>query len=318
MKIPIVVLITLVIATLACEGTGVPGDTAATLDAAVQQTVSAEQTAGATPRPSSTPLPPTPTEQPAINVTLQYPTDTPLPPTNPPATNPPAQPTTEPTPAANLTRPNGSPVHAARLNVLPTIDCSVSEWVALPNVINQATFGAANWLGEADQSATYALGWDANNLYLAAHVVDDKHVQIESGENIFKGDSLEILLDTDLGGDYDSASLSSDDYQLGLSPGANKTPNPAAYLWFPRAQKGQPANVNVTGCTDGGEGYFLEAAMPWAMFGVTPAAEKSFGFAFSSSDNDTLATAEQQSMISSVNTRRLINPTTWGTLILDP
>jgi hypothetical protein len=69
---------------------------------------------------------------------------------------------------------------------------------------------------------------------------------------------------------------------------------------------------------DRGNGFYLEASIPWSTFGVTPNAGSTFGFTLSVSDNDTPGTTEQQSMISSVDTRRLTNPTTWGTLILDP
>jgi hypothetical protein len=232
----------------------------------------------------------------------------------------PANPTASLTPGliSNTSRPNGTPVHARLLGSPPAVDCTLDEWGTLSNTIDQNVFRPQNWSGVSDQSATYAVGWDATNFYVAVYVVDDRHVQIEQGELIFRGDSLEILLDADLPGDYNEASLTTDDYQLGLSPGANKTPNPAAFLWFPRGKQGAPAGVNVTGCTDGGEGYRLEAAIPWSTFGVTANAGQSFGFALSSSDNDTPATADQQSMISSVRTRRLTDPTTWGTLILDP
>jgi hypothetical protein len=34
------------------------------------------------------------------------------------------------------------------------------------------------------------------------------------------------------------------------------------------------------------------------------------------SDNDAVGTAAQQSMVSSVSSRTLLNPTTWGTMVL--
>jgi len=308
-----------------------PADARATLDAAVQGTVSAEQTAGATPRPSPTLIPPTlsestATEQPPINVTLQFPTDTPAP--TQPAISPSDTPTstlatpippTATTAPADLVRPNGTPVHAARLPIAPAIDGNVSEWASLPNIIDQVSYKPENWTGPADNSAQYVLGWDANNLYIATHVTDDVHVQTELGDLIFKGDSLEILFDADLASDFNETKLSADDYQLGLTPGENKRGGPDAYLWFPGDRKGRPEGVNVAAFQDEtGNGFYLEAAIPWALFKVTPSGGMKFGFILSVSDNDTPATSEQQSLISSVNTRRLVNPTTWGTLILDP
>jgi hypothetical protein len=66
------------------------------------------------------------------------------------------------------------------------------------------------------------------------------------------------------------------------------------------------------------DGYALEAKIPWTVFGVTPTSGDKYGFAISISDDDQADTAVQQSMVSSVITRKLLNPTTWGTLILAP
>jgi hypothetical protein len=74
----------------------------------------------------------------------------------------------------------------------------------------------------------------------------------------------------------------------------------------------------VTRATADTGGYLLEAAIPWSMYGITPAGGLRLGFALNSSDNDTPGTNEQQSMNSSVSTRTLLNPMTWGTVELEP
>ena len=307
--------IMLLAAALACA---VPGETnpntaAATLDTAVQQTVAA-----GTPRPT-VPVPPTLTPAPAINVTLQWPTDTPGPATLAPADT--AQPAATSQPAAAtptvgaLSRP-GSEFHAIHFSTPPTIDGYFTDWGDLANTINAAVYRPENWTGPADNSAAFALGWDASALYLAIHVTDDAHVQTQLGALIFKGDSVELLLDSDLGGDFASATLSGDDYQIGFTPGENKIGGPDAYLWFPASQAGRP-NATVSAHGDEGGGFYLEASIPWSVFNVAPSAGGRFGFAASVSDNDTPGTAEQQSMISTAPDRRLTNPTTWGTLVLD-
>jgi hypothetical protein len=105
---------------------------------------------------------------------------------------------------------------------------------------------------------------------------------------------------------------------LGLSSGGNRE-TPEYWLWNPPAKQGTPGGITlVTRAGAGGGDYILEIAIPWSMYGVTPAGGLRFGFCFNASDNDTAATAEQQTMISSVSTRTLLNPTTWGTLELDP
>ena len=251
-----VATIIVLLLTTACGLAGDNGaDAGATLDAAVQQTVAAQQTAGATPSPLPLPTdtpPPIPTEPPAIGVTLQWPTDTPAPTveeTNPPPADT-AQPSATPTSIATATevaRSNGTPIHAPRLPVAPGIDGDLSEWGALANTINQVSYKPENWTGTNDNSATFALGWDANNLYIAIAVVDDHFEQTQRNELIFKGDSAEILLDTTLGGDFSDTKLSDDDFQLGLSPGnlATGDPAPQVWLWFPKSKSGVPAGATV-------------------------------------------------------------------------
>jgi hypothetical protein len=241
--------------------------------------------------------------------TLALPTPTTAPPTL-------APPTSLPT-VGGLKRPNGASIHASRRTTPPTIDGDLGDWSEFPYLINQPVYKPENWTGLNDQSATFALAWDGTSFYVGAQVVDDVHVQTQHGETLFRGDSLEMLLDTNLSGDYDSAKLSSDDFQLGLSPGSFAGDEPEAYLWFPTAKKGRPAGVVVAARHSGGEGYLIEASIPWSLFSITPAAGNTYGFVLSSSDNDAMEMAEQQSMISVILQRRLTNPTTWGTLVLD-
>lgn len=296
-------LTALAAASLACSVSTSGGpDVAATVNAlstSVQQTLDAQTaappgTATPTPAPALTPIS-------ALTPTLG-------------ATIAPAS----PVPTGELARPNGVVIHAQHLAAAPQIDGNPSDWNGLPYTVDQVVYQPGNWFGPADQSAAFAIGWDTDNLYLAAHVVDDVHVQTQLGEQIFKGDSLELLLDGDLRGDYADPKLSADDFQLGLTPGEQKIGGPDAYLWYPKAKAGRPAAVTVAAYQDEtGNGYYLEAALRWSVFGLAPAAGDRFGFALSSSDNDTPGTAEQQSMISTASTRQFTDPTTWGTLVLD-
>jgi predicted small secreted protein len=307
-------LTALAAAALACNTTfGGGQDIPATVNAIstnVQLTVAAQ-----TGLPTTTLPTPLPTLTPISAITPAPPPATsPFAPASPP---PPATPLI-PTPTGELTRPNGTVLHASHRATPPQIDGDLNDWGAPTDTVDQVVYKPENWSGPADQSATFTIAWDAANLYLATHVVDDVHVQTQIGEAIFKGDSLEVLLDTDLGGDYGSRKLSADDFQLGLTPGEQKIGGPDAYLWFPKANAGRPAGVTVAAHQDEtGNGYYLEAAIPWSVFGLAPAAGNRFGFALSSSDNDTPDTAEQQSMISTSPIRALADPTTWGTLVLD-
>jgi len=49
---------------------------------------------------------------------------------------------------------------------------------------------------------SYRLGWDEDYLYVAVKVLDDQYVQNASGQDIYKGDSIELLIDTYLQDDF--------------------------------------------------------------------------------------------------------------------
>jgi len=202
------------------------------------------------------------------------------------------------------------------LDQSPTIDGSFDEWTLDQNFADSVVAGASNWNGDADLSARVTWGWDTNNLYMAARVKDDKYVQNASGKNIFKGDSVEILIDRNVSADFYLRDLTADDYQLGMSPGSGQPgDDPEAYLWYPSSQAGERTKVKI-GAMKTDDGYRIEAQIPWSTFGVAPAAGDHFGFAFSVSDNDNSNENVQQSMVSNVATRVLTDPTTWGDLTL--
>jgi len=300
---------TLLVAALACSASGPGPDTVATveaLNAYVRQTLTAQ-----------TSLPPGPaTDTPAPTTgPLPFFTATPLPTSPEPPSPAPAE--TEPPSAATpqLARPNGDVYHAAYAPIAPVIDGRLDEWNAMPYQLGYVVYKPENLVDAADNSVSFSLAWNPQYLFLAAIVVDDVHVQTQHAEKIYLGDSLEILLDTDLTGDFTATYLDADDYQLGLSPGALNGDAPEAYLWYPASHAGT-ATVQLAAQPDGA-GYRLEAAIPWAVFNFNPTGDARFGFVLSASDDDTPDTAEQQSMIATAGTRKLVDPTSWGTLALD-
>jgi hypothetical protein len=220
------------------------------------------------------------------------------------------------TPGTLLSRPNGTPVEASFLAQAPTVDGDLGEWSTTPYSLTQIVYGASRWSGLADSSAVFYLGWDNTNLYLAARVTDDQYVQVSKGTTLYRGDSLEIQLDADLASDFAVAELSGDDYQIGLSAGNFGSIAPGAYRWYPSSKSGVPANLVVAG-KSASSGYTLEASIPWSVFAVTPSEGSRYGLVVSVSDNDAVGTAAQQSMVSSVSTRELFNPTSWGTFVLE-
>ncbi len=223
-----------------------------------------------------------------------------------------------PSPTPDLSRRTITSVTASRMTSAPTID---GDWNDLPSKEYPAeivVYGAANWTGRADLAASFKTGWDDTYLYLGVKVSDDIYVQNATGENLFKGDSLEILLDTNVSADYYVTTLSPDDFQLGISPGRpNVNGTKEAYLWLPTNIAGSRSQVKIASLRSNAEGITrIEVAVPWTIFGVTPASGDHFGFVLSVSDNDNASENVQQSMVSNVKTRVLTNPTTWGDLTL--
>ena len=244
-----------------------------------------------------TPLSPT--------ATLVAPTATQVPPTAVP-----------PTPTIPAMR-SGPAAIASFLAKSPAID---GDWGDLPSSTERpaqfVVFGKPNWEGENDLTGSFRVAWDQDYLYIAVKVRDNVYVQETTGKDLFKGDSVEILLDTNVRGDYYVDSLNTDDYQIGISAG-NPTvgKNMEAYLWYPAAKTGTRYDIKIGAISSTGI-YRVEAAIPWSLLGVTPANGMHFGYAVSISDNDSPGHPGQKTMVSSAPQRDFLDPTTWGDLTL--
>lgn len=241
------------------------------------------------------------------------PTATVVPPTAVPSAT-----TVPPTATTVVMQREGTLMTAAYLSTAPSLDGSWAEWkdktVQYP--VKYRVWGAKNWTGDADLEGSYAAAWDEDNLYLGVKVYDDVYAQGASGANLYKGDSLEVLIDTNLFGDFYVQALDSDDYQLGISDGnSEKGIKPEAYLWFPAKVAGTRTQVEMAYVFEDGL-YRAEIQIPWSMLGITPAKGMTLGFAVSISDNDNTSENVQQTMLSSAANRSLVDPTTWGWITL--
>lgn len=258
------------------------------------------------PPPFSSPTPTQTGQQPT-----PLPTNTPLPPT--------ATPLPTPTPTKSYAGPDKRPKFSMigyHFSNPPTIDGRLGEWKQDRYLIESVVFGKNNHSGAGDLSGRVMIGWDNNNLYLGVRVIDDKYVQNAKKADLFKGDSLDILLDTNVPEDYYLGALNGDDFQLGISPGSpNPNENVEAYLWFPKSLESSRGDV-ITSARMREDGYVVESAIPWSIFSVSPSHGQHFGFVLSISDNDNKNQNVQQSMVSYVPIRTLDDPTTWGDLTL--
>jgi len=267
--------------------------------------------------PSDLPPDPPSTDTPAPQVStetpLPQPTDTqvPAPTETTPALEGPITVTETTTP---LSISSGADLYANFLASAPPINGDINDWPGVVYALDLVVLGQEYYANSADIFGEFKVAWDANFLYIGVLVRDSWFVQTASGTNIAQGDSIEVLIDTDTTGDPGTTDLSTDDYQLGFSPGnLLQNPIPETYRWFPD----EPGKL-LTSETRGrltNDGYMVEIAIAWSDLGITPAAGQTLGLLVSVSDNDATGRNVQQTVIS-FQPRNLTNPTTWAPLLL--
>lgn len=211
-------------------------------------------------------------------------------------------------------------VVARQVAAAPILDGYLDEWVDGPAYDSQfRVFTAQQWDGTDDVTATWHLAWDSNNLYVAAQVADDIHVQTQTGNQIFRGDGLSLQIDGERAADF-GPTLSPDDFQINLSPGDFGGIAPSAHR-FRGSNDGTmpdaPGHRIELAALQTEQGYNVEAAIPWRDIGLTPALGLVIGVALNVNDNDTPGTAVQELMKSHIATRAFRDPTSWGTLTLN-
>lgn len=201
------------------------------------------------------------------------------------------------------------------------IDGNLRDWPDTVTVqSSHLVYQDSSWDGSDDLTATWRVAWNNTFLYIALEVIDDRHVQTESGATAYLGDSVEIQIDTDLMGDY-APRVSPDDFQYILSPGNFNDILPSAFR-FQGNPAGQlepnPKTNTLIAAQRTNLGYQLEASIPWSDLNLTPYDGLELGISLNATDNDQPNTALQETMYSTAPNRTLTNPTTWGTLTLQP
>lgn len=216
---------------------------------------------------------------------------------------------------------SGTEVRAQAVTQPITIDANLGELAGLPAYPSpHIVYASDEWDGSDDLEANWQLAWDSQFLYLAVMVLDDVHVQTQTDNTIFRGDSLELQIDTDRAADF-GPELSTDDYQISLSPGDFVSLPPSAFLFQGTGDgdmRDAPSGHSIrVGALQWPQGYVLEAAVPWSDLGITPTVGLEIGLALNANDNDQPGTAVQEVMKSNTAGRTFRDPTTWGTLVLE-
>ncbi|MFH1779079.1 MAG: sugar-binding protein [Candidatus Omnitrophota bacterium] len=146
------------------------------------------------------------------------------------------------------------------------IDGRLDDWdTSLPFLLDKKediVFGSGGWKGKEDFSVEVFSQWDAENLYFAFKIKDDKLVQEKSEGDMWEGDHVELWLDVDLLGDYNEAINSSDDFQFGFSPGNFSTLPAEVYIWTPPLEDMNYKDYIAIGSAKVDNGYIIEAKIP--------------------------------------------------------
>lgn len=187
------------------------------------------------------------------------------------------------------------------------IDGDIYEWRPWPGSINyssgeQVVFGKNKWKDTKDLSGIVWTAWDENFFYLAADIKDDVVVQTMKGPDMWRGDHIEIYIDTTYKKGQGKGAFGKGQFQLGISPGNLKNAKDPfenvpceAQIWFPN-ENISPSSICVASMKTSA-GYTIEAAIPWTMLGITPAKGTSIGLDICLSDTDN-ALEGQKSMMS--------------------
>ena len=103
----------------------------------------------------------------------------------------------------------------------PVIDGDLGDWALVENGVYldewEANGGTSK--GAKDISLTFYVLWDDDNLYFAAEVTDNEHLNENAGDNIWDGDCIQIAIDPT--GERNIASFDGNSYEYNFGLGVN-------------------------------------------------------------------------------------------------
>lgn len=176
------------------------------------------------------------------------------------------------------------------------VDGNLEDWASVPNAIvlespGQVVWGKAAWTGPADLSGTVRIAWRTDHLFIAAAVTDSVVRQTQRGDGIWKGDHVELYLDTRPGEEPARDAFGEGQFHFAFSPGSFTHTGdplldspPQAFCYTPTA--GSVEGITVASARSQ-DGWTIEAAIPWALLGVAnPVSGMPLRFELGLSDTD--------------------------------
>lgn len=206
---------------------------------------------------------------------------------------------------------NGAPIFAFKCYTPPVIDGNLDDWEVYDQApISNPTILKENFTSIKDCSGIIYTCWDDTAFYFAVKVTDDVFSQNYTGAQINNGDSVTLVFDTDLEGDFNIPFYNSDDFHIDFSPGNFAGRPPEAFIYFPSRN---PIGIEIAS-KQTAEGYIIEAKIPWENFVNFFAKDMDvIGFTASIFDTDHLDSTEL--VVSSSPQFEINNVTTLGTLV---
>jgi hypothetical protein len=191
----------------------------------------------------------------------------------------------------NYRSQNASPIFALKCYTTPVIDGNINEWDLFDKFSSfTPTILKENYTNAKDCSGTFSSCWDKDNFYFFIKVIDDIYNQPYNTNQINKGDSVMLVIDTELEKDFNIPFLNGDDYQIEFSAGNNSGSGPESFVRWP---SNAPLKGAVLASKKGSGGYTIEGSIPWySMPTVTAADELVMGFTVSILDTDNLESTE--------------------------
>jgi len=151
-----------------------------------------------------------------------------------------------------------------------TVDGRLSDWGDIVKGASLGSIGDAAhllakkkrpvaWTGAGDCSASFWAAWDADALYLAARVTDDKVVQSRNPNAPWIGDAIEIFIDGRAEAMQWQTQPTTGCYQIGIGPATRDKPETLTVVFRKKLARLQAASK----LTD--SGYVIEVRIPFTL-----------------------------------------------------
>jgi len=191
--------------------------------------------------------------------------------------------------AARLEREAEDVLQATTATRMPsvTVDGDLSEWAGVKPIHLGIEVIGNTWRERDYPLADFYLGWDDDNLYVAARVTDDKLVNNYRGSQIWNGDNVELFIDTSPASDPSQQSYTRDTYQFLFSPtNADGRPD-VAVSGNPGLSQGYLPKANRVAATNTADGWAIECAVKDSeLGGWRPKAGARIGFTVGLDDSN--------------------------------